>query len=546
MLVFMFLLFALAACNFGEETGSEAGGSEGTSEEKEGSSDSTEEDKSVSLYFKNDIPDLNPLLTTDTISFSVLGNVMEGLYRLDENNQPVPAIAKGVEISEDGLTYTFTLREGVKWSNGDPVTSQDFRDGWLLGMNPDTSGSYRFILSDYIVNGEKYTKQKVTADEVGIETPDDQTLVVHLKQPTPYFLGLTTFVKYFPVNKEFYESTDGEFGLRADTLLYNGPFKITEFNPAQGATLVKNENYWDAENVEVEELDLRVIKEASTALNLYLSGELDYVYLSSENVNEFKDSPEFDTDTNFRSYYVQFNLGDKAMANINIRKALQHSYDQQTLEEAILNNGSEAAYGLIPPVMAQLNGESFREKQGSIVEPNVEKAKKLWKKGVEELGEEPELQLLVSDDTIAKDTATFLQSEWKKNLGADVELLTKPYSSRLEAMRNDEFQMVISAWGADYDDPSTYLDLWAAPADPFRGNFSNERYDELIASAKTEKDEAARMDMLLEAERILMVEEAVLAPLYYQGHAYLQNEDISGLNFHPWGNPWDYKNITFK
>lgn len=545
-MVGLLLVFSLAACNFTGKTTSE-GNTETSTEGTTSGSDTKKKDGVVNLYFKNDIPDLNPLLTTDAISFSVLNNVMEGLYRLNADNEPVPALAKDVKVSDDGLTYTFTLKDDINWSNGEPVTSQDFRDGWLLGMNPETSGSYRFILSDYIVNGAKYTEGKVKAEEVGIETPDDKTLIVHIKRPTPYFLGLTTFVKYYPVNKAFYESTNGEFGLSADKLLYNGPYVIEEFNPASGAILVKNDQYWDKENVSVEKVDLKVIKEASTALNLYNAGELDYVMLNSENVTKYKDSPEFGTITNFRSYYVQFNLDNKAIANDNIRKALQQSYDQKILEESILNNGSEAAYGLIPPVMAKTeSGETFREVQGPLVEPNIEQAKELWAKGVEELGAEPELKLLVSDDSVQKDTATFLQSEWRKNLGVDVELVTKPYSGRLQAMRDNKFQMVVSAWGADYDDPMTYLDLWAAPADPFRGNFSNERYDELVASAKTEADPQKRMEKLLEAERILMKDEAVLAPLYYQGHAYLQKPSLKGLNFHPWGNPWDYKNMTIE
>ncbi|GGH84308.1 oligopeptide transport system substrate-binding protein [Pullulanibacillus pueri] len=541
-LVVSFLLIVclvLSACNsFSSKDASSGSGTEGTS------GGSKKSDDTLNLYFDNDIPDLNPIKTTDSISFSVLGNVMEGLYRLDENNKPVPAMAKSVKVSDDGLTYTFTLRDGIKWSNGEPVTAQDFVDGWLLGMNPQTSGSYRFILTDYIVNGEEYTNGKVKADKVGVEAPDDKTFIVHIKKPTPYFLGLTTFEKYYPVNKAFFEKNKDDFGQSPDKLLYNGPYVLTDFNPASGVTLKKNDQYWDKANVNIPNIDIKVIKEASTALNLYNGGQLDYVNLSSEDVNNYKDKPEFGTQTNFRSYYVQFNLGDSVLKNKSLRQALQLSYDPSTLEKVILNNGSKAASGLIPPGMEGVDGKSFRDLQGDVIKPDVAKAKDLWKEGIKELGKTPKLQLLVSDDTVEKDTATFLQSQWKKNLGIDVELVTKPYSGRLDTMRAGDYQMAISAWGADYNDPMTYMDLWVSPATPFRGSFSNKEYDQLIKDAKSQSDDTKRMNELLKTEQILLKDEAVLAPLYYQGQAYLQNPKVKGLVFHPWGNPWDYKYAT--
>lgn len=534
-LLVLAVCLVLSACNFS--------GSSKKSSEDAGKQASTEagDNKTLNLYFNNDIPDLNPLKATDMISFSVLGNVLEGLYRLDANHKPVPAMAKDVKISDDGLTYTFTLRDGIKWSDGSPVTAQDFVYGWLTEMDPKTADAYSFILTDYIVNGDKFNKGEVKADEVGIEAPDDQTLVVHLKQPTPYFLSLTTFAKYFPIKKDFYEKNKDQFGKGPDKLLYNGPYKLTSFNPASGVTLEKNDQYWDKDNVSVPKINIKVIKEASTALNLYNAGQLDYVQLTSEDVNQYKDNPEFGTTTNFRSYYVQFNLGDKVLANEKIRKALQYAYDPKVLEKVILNNGSKAAYGLIPPGMAGAGGKTFREMQGDLIKSDVKTAKRLWKEGVKELGETPKLSLLVSDDSVDKDTATFLQSQWKKNLGAEVSIVTKPYSGRLQAMRDNDYQMAVSAWGADYNDPMTYMDLWAAPKNAFRGNYENKAYIDLVLQAKKEKDEGKRMAALLKAEKILLKDDAVLAPLYYQGQAFMQKANVKGLVFHPWGNPWDYK-----
>ncbi|TLS38630.1 peptide ABC transporter substrate-binding protein [Pseudalkalibacillus caeni] len=528
----------LTGCNFsGNSSEKTEGNATDASSEKSG-------DKTISLSVENDIPDLNQVTTTDSISFSILNNVMEGLYRLDKDNKPEPAMAKDVDISEDKLTYTFTLRDGIKWSNGDPVTAEDFKYSWLRAMHPDTAGAYYNILSDYIKGAAAFADGTGKAEDVAIEVKDDKTLVVELEKPTPYFLGLTAFVTYFPLNKKFVEEQGDNFGLAKDAILYNGPYVLTDYDQAKGVTFEKNKEYWDNDNVDVEKIDLKVIKEQGTALNLYEAGELDRVNLASSDVNEYKDSPEFGTNVNFRSYYIQFNLGNESINNDNIRKALQLAYDPKVLEEVILNNGSEAAYGLIAPGMTGPNDQSFREAQGPVIKPDAAKAKELWEKGVEELGKAPELELLTADDSVSKDTGTFLQSEYKKNLGIEISLVTKPYSGRLQAMRDDKFQMVVSAWGADYNDPMTYMNLWVTPERAFRGHYASDKYDALVNGARDEADETKRMEMFMEAERVMLEEDAILGPLYYQGMAYLQKENVKNLVFHPYGASWDYKYAT--
>ena len=498
------------------------------------------EEKTLKVSLENDIPDLNQTTTTDTISFTILNNIEEGLFRLDEENKPQPAMAESVKLSDDGLTYTFTLRDGIKWSNGEPVTAQDFKYGWLRGLNPETSGSYSFIIADYVVGAQEFADGAGKVEDVKIEAPDDKTLVVELKQPTPYFVSLTAFPLYFPLNEKFINEKGENYALSMEGLLYNGPFVLKEFDPAKGVVLEINPNYWDKDNLMIDKIDMKVIKEHGTALNLYDTGELDMASLSSSDVNTYKDSPEFKAYTKFRSYYIQFNLIKEATKNVNIRKAIQLALDPKVLTLNVLNDGSEAATGLIPTGMAG-SDKSFRETQGDLILPDIEKAKELWAKGVAEIGSAPSLELLTADDQISKDCGTFIQSQLRQNLGIEISLVTKPYSGRLQTMRDDDYQMVVSAWGADYNDPMTYMDLWAAPAVPFRGNFSNARYDELLSSAKVEVDPVKRIDMLLEAEKIMLVEEAVLAPLYYQGQAFAIKDYVDGIVYHPYGVTWDYK-----
>ncbi|WP_075618917.1 peptide ABC transporter substrate-binding protein [Paenisporosarcina indica] len=532
------LVLVLSGCNFSDS-------SNGNSDSKDGSKD---EKKTLKLSLENDIPDLNQVKTTDGISFGILNNIMEGLYRLDENHEAVPAMAESVEISEDKLTYTFKLREGVKWSNGDPVTAADFRYSWLRAIHPDTAGSYAFIIADYVKGAAEFVEGVATDSEVGIVAEDDTTLVVTLNEPTPYFLGLTAFVTYFPLNEKFVTEAGDDFALTTENILFNGPFTMTEYDQAAGVKLVKNDKYWDKENVGIDEVSLKVIKENSTALNLYEAGDLDRVYLSSSDIQSYQDDKEFGTESKFNSWFVQFNLTKAPFDNVNIRKAFQLGYDPEILTAQILNNGSTPASGVVASGMAGVDGKLFRELNPDLVTPNVEKAKEYLAAGLKEIGGTlPAIEILTADDTIAKDTATFLQSEFKKNLGVDVNISTKPYSGRLQAMRDDAYQMGINKWGADYNDASTYMDLWVGtPASPLRGHYSSTVYNDLVAKSKSETDEVKRMDYLLEAEKALVVDDAVIAPLYDEGKAFLQNAEVTNFTIHPYGAPLELKYIKKK
>ncbi|NBJ69661.1 MULTISPECIES: peptide ABC transporter substrate-binding protein [Clostridia] len=531
---FVLVILLLSACNFSES-------SDGDSSKKAGG----EGKKVLNLSLENDIPDLNQVTTTDGISFDILNNVMEGLYRLDEDDAPQPAMAKSVDISEDKLTYTFHLRDGIKWSNGEAVTAHDFVYSWLRALHPDTSGSYSFIIADYIKGAEEYANGEGKQEDVAIKANDDKTLVVELNEPTPYFLGLTAFATYFPLNEKFINSVGDEFGLNHESILYNGPFVLTEYDQAMGVKMERNDHYWDTDNLKVDEVSMKVIKEKSTELNLYESGELDRITLSANDVNEFKDHEEFSTETEFTSWYLQFNLGKAPFDNKNIRKAFQLAYNPETLATNVLNNGSEPAYSLIPPEMQGVGDKSFRELAGEVIAPDYDQAKEYLEKGLDEIGGKlPEIEVLTADDTVAKDAATFIQSQIKENLNIDISIVTKPYSGRLDAMREDDYQFAISKWGADYNDAMTYLDLWVGdPIAPFRGNYHNPDYMNLVYQAKEEKDEQKRIDLLMKAERILLEEDSVLGPLYYQGSAYLQKPNIDNFVSHPYGARLDLKYV---
>lgn len=499
----------------------------------------------LSIYASAEIKTLVQWDASDSQSSMVNNNAFEGLLRLDENHEAQPALAESYEVSDDKLTYTFHLRDGLQWSNGTPLTADDFVFSWLKQMSPDATNGYGFIMTDYIVGGEEYNEGTAKAEDVGVKALDAKTLQVTLKAPTPYFARLTVLCQFFPLNEEWVNSQGDQYGLSADKMIYCGPYVITSYDPAVGATLKKNDKYWDAANVKVENAQVRVMKDASAALNAYLAGELSQVKLDSSNVAAYKDSPEFSSESEFRTEYLQFSLTNPVMANENIRRAVSMAIDRDTLARAILADGSAPSVGLIAEGMYGNGDQTFRELNGNLSPFDPEQAKKYWEEGCKELGETPTLTLLVRDDSVTKAEATYIQSELNKNLGIDIVIDTKTLQARNALMDNDSFMFASTAWGADYDDAMTYLDLWTNGT-PYRGSYQNEEYNKLITDARTETDETKRLDMLLQAEKILVEDDVIVAPLFHRGSATLTKPDVKGIVNHPFGPDVEFKYAYFE
>jgi oligopeptide transport system substrate-binding protein len=500
--------------------------------------------KSVAINLEQTVKDLDSAQTTDSVSTEILQNVMSGLYRLDPNSRPFPDMAEGVDISEDGLTYTFTLRDGIKWSNGDPVTSQDFKYAWLRALDPKTASLYAYIISTFVKGADEYNTGKGSPDDVAIETPDDKTLEVTLLAPAPYWLGLTSFFTYLPQQQKFVEQQGDDYASGTENLLYNGPYMITQFNPTSGVTVVKNEDYWNADNVDISKVEAKVVKDTDTAVNLFESGQLDETVIDTEFVTEYKGKPELVTTTQFATGYLTFNRKVPLFRNENVRRAIQMGFDRAALNYKILNNGSEPATGFVPDGIAGPDDKTFREAEGpTMPDYDPQKAKELFKKGIEEVGENPTIELLSEDDSLTRDFVTFMQSEFEK-MGMKIDLKPQPFAQRLKLEEDDKYQMSAQAWYADYDDPMTFLDLFESSSTyntSIAGHYKNERYDQLINDAKKETDAAKRMDMLLEAEKILVEEDAALAPWRFYGQAFLVDPaTITRFVYQPYGGGKDY------
>jgi len=498
---------------------------------------------SVTVNLGDTIRDLNSTTTTDSVSTDILLNVMSGLYRLDPNQKPVPDMAESVEISDDQLNYTFTLRDGIEWSNGDPVTAQDFEYAWLKALNPDTAGQYAYILTTFIEGATEYNAGDAGRDAVAIRATDDKTLEVTLVSPSPFWLGLTAFFTYLPQKQSYVEQQGDQYAQNADALLYNGPYTLEQFNPTNGVTMKKNENYWDKDNVDIQTVEGRIVKELETAVNLYESGELDEVEIDGQYVNEYRGTPDFWSQTYFACFYMVPNVNDVPLfQNEKVRRAIQMGFDRQALVNQILQNGSEAAPGYVPAGIAGPGNQDFREAVGpTMPDFDAQQARQLFQQGVEEVGENPTIELLAYDDSTARDIATFLQSQFEDNLGAKVDVKVQPFDRKLELEANGEFELSWQGWIADYNDPMTFLDLWLSDSSFNTGGYASDRYDELINGAKEETDLARRMDMMIEAERVLVEEDAATAPMYFEGEAHLIRPAIKNFVDHRYGAGLDAK-----
>ncbi|MCP3026683.1 peptide ABC transporter substrate-binding protein [Halobacillus sp. A5] len=536
----------LAACSGGD--------SDGGSEEAEGSGDGEDTEESsggdseqiLNITDTAEIPTMDSSMATDAVAFQWLGSTTDGLYRLDLDANPEPGIAEDHEESEDGLTWTFNLREDATWSNGDPVTAHDFVYAWQRAVNPDTGSEYGpYMMSGVIENAEAIAAGDAEVEDLGVEATDDYTLEVSLEKPTPYFESLTAFGTFLPLNEEFVEEHGEDYALEADTLLSNGPFKFEEWG-SEGWKLVKNEDYWDADNVQLEEINVDVVKETSAAVNLYETDEIDRVGLSSEFVDEYRSSEEFRVEEEPTLFYLKMNQENEILGNVNARKAIQKVIDRQAMVDTILNNGSLPGVGDIPQnfAMHPETEEDFREINGDLIETNVEEAQELWETAKEELDiEEAELGYLGGDTEVAQQMDAYIKDQLEQLDGLTVNVQSVPFQERLDRDTEMDYDLQNSGWGPDYVDPNTFLNMWVTDGGNNKTGYSSEEYDALIEEANDELalEPVDRFENFLEAEKLLIEEDAVIAPLYQRAAAQLWKPYVKDVGVNPMGPDYTYK-----
>lgn len=536
------LCATFAACGDTSGTSSSAGTSSTASDS--GDSSAAEEGETATggsggtLNMSNTMEptSLNTLLATYAYDFTPINAMIECLYRDDENDVPQPAGAETVDISDDKLVYTFHLREDATWSNGDPVVATDYEFAWQQALNPEVASDYAYMLY-FIHNAEPYFNGEVEWSEVGVKVIDDYTLEVTLDNPLPYATDLFAFPTLAPINQKFYEEVGADkYATDAEYFCCNGMYELTEWSHNSQIVFQKREDYWNADAVGPDEIVYKIITDSQAGLNSYLSREIDYTDLDSGEVVQQAEAAGFEVGVKpaRSSYYLIVNTEDEFMSNQNLRLALAYSIDKQALVDTVYQNDNQPMTSFTPPAIMGANDSSFQEalvaERGEMYpgSGDLEKAQEYLQAALEELGctvDELNLSIDCADDSLRRNCATFLQEQWRQNLGIENITVNSMQTKQVSANRQSgDYCMSLGGWSPDYNDAINFLDLWVTDGGNNDSFWSNEEYDNLIAQATAEADEEVRQQYLFDAEEILAAEMPVI-PLYWQCQNYSYNKD---------------------
>ena len=547
MLVAVMLLAVVAGCTTGKEKPSDGG-------DKAPEPPKVVEKQEITLNLGEEPPNLDSALATDTVSFDILNNVMEGLIRLGKDFKLMPGMATEWS-TPDNMSYTFKLRQDAKWSDGKPVTAHDFKFAWLRALDPETASEYSYQLYEYIVGGQEFAtldaadadyKAKAAAarEKVAITVEGDYTLKVQLIAPAPYWLGLMAFPTYMPQRQDIVEKHGESYGADADKMVYNGPFVIESWTHESELILKKNAAYWDASNVKLDKATFKMIKDANTAIQMYETGEFDRVGLPGDFIPTYSSDPGFTSIADAATFYLTFNTARKEFANVKLRQAFSLALDRKGFADNVLKNGSVPAEGYVPSSLAGLGSKTFRQISGSHlpVSGNKVEAQRLWEEAKKELGvSKLTVSILHTDNSTSRRYVQGLQAMLQDALpGLTVDLEAVTFAVRLQRAKKGDFDMVFQGWIGDYNDPMTFMNMFLTGGSYNDSGWSNAQHDGLIKQAQTDSDNAKRMEFMAQAEKIL-VTELPIVPLYHSATNRVSRPYLKGILDFPLGGSTDLK-----
>nr|WP_241254491.1 peptide ABC transporter substrate-binding protein [Brevibacillus sp. SYP-B805] len=531
-------LLALTGCSGDTGSNTAQNNNGGQTATNGGSTDSSSSGPKILRVNNSSEPgSLHPAKAQGTHESWPLRHLFVGLTEVVEGNKIEPAMAEKWDISPDGKTYTFHLRDGIKWSNGDPVTAADFEFAWKYALNPNTASDYAYQLY-YIEGAEAYNtskekdpaKLKALEDKVGVKALDDKTLQVKLTNPTAYFLELAGFYTYFPVNKKVQEQNPN-WANDASTFVSNGPFKLTEWKHKEGLKMVKNENYFDKDKIKIDEIDWAMIEDENTAWQMYRSGDLDLAYpLPTDVIGQLKssNSPELHIDPEYATYFYRFNTTKKPFNNVKVRKALAMAIDRQAIVDNVTQAGQKPAYGLVALGSVDENGNEFH--QTDYFKEDVAQAKQLLAEGLKEEGltSMPKFKILYNTLDAHKKIAEAIQSMWRDNLGIECELENAEFQVKIDREHKLDYDISRAGWIGDFMDPMTFMDMFTSLSTQNDTGWKNKEYDALVEKAKQSNDQKVRMQAMRDAEKLFMDEMPVM-PIYFYTKPYAVKPYVKGV-----------------
>ena len=505
-------------------------GSSGDGKKSSASSD----EKILSVQTGPDPETVDPALNSAVDGGEMILHAFEGLLKLDENGDPEAGQAEKWEVSEDGLTYTFHLRDGLKWSDGSDLTAEDFVYSWQRVCDPNVAAPYAETVLGMVEGYDKAVAGDI--EKLGVEAKDDKTFVVHLANPCPYFESLAAFATLNPVQKETIETNGDAWATEADTYISNGPFYMAEWVPGSYVLMKKNPNYWDADSIKLDGIKFNLIEDANAAYSAYQTGEILMVKdVPTEEIPSLKDNDEFHVEPLIGTYYISLNLEKAPFDNKLVREALSLAIDREYVANTLMQGTYSPAGNIVGPGWKDTDGSEFHDKSNggseyidsSDYDANLQKAKDLLKEAGYPDGKGiPKIDYLINDSGYHKVIGEYLQKAWGE-LGIDVTVDVVEWASFTPMRRNGDFMAARNGWVGDYTDPSNILELFTTDNGNNDGNYSNPAFDAAIEKSRTTTDAAERSAVLHEAEDIIM-EDAGCIPVAYYNDFYLMSSKVTG------------------
>ena len=476
---------------------------------------------------------LNPIMNTTQPDNEAHNLICDPLVRdvaaKDNTNESIPAAAESWEVSEDGLTWTFKIHENAKWSDGEPLTANDFEYTLKLMADPNTAAVNAWLFDGVIENfGEALYNNGKTPDEIGVKAVDDKTLEIKLVHPASYFIELAGGI--YPVRQDKYEEWGDKYGSSADKIICSGPFKVESWDQNTELVCVKNENYWDAENVKLDKVVQKVIQETSTAVQAFINGEIDVIGTSDSNwikTVEAADMSNTSTVPDEAPEFLMFNVKNQYLSNAKIRQAISAAIDREALVEAIWDGRGIPLYSVMPDTM-KVGEEIYTElvdgKNYFVKDLQEQDPKALLEEGMKELGISDPSEITVNyasrgTTELSKKMAEWYKQTWEEKLGITVQIDMMEWNIMWDKIDAGDYDIACGGWGPYYNEPSAVLTLF----DPDNGYFNAEKtgwdnedskkFKELCESAKFVVDDTEKAEIYLQAEELL-VKNALIAPVF--------------------------------
>lgn len=496
---------------------------------------------------------MDSVLATDVVSFDVIQNTQETLL-VSNNNVPEAGAAEKWEVSEDGLTWTFKLRD-LNWSDGKPLTAKDFEFTWKRLLDPNTGAAYSFFLFP-VKNAEKYYAGQAKAEDLGIKATDDKTLVITLDRAVPYFEQIAAFPGLAPQREDIVTAQGSEYGTDPAKLVYSGPFVVEQWQKGAKVVLKKNAKYYNAANIKLETVELLQIEEIKTAYDQFKAGKLDASSATGEYLTKMTEEAKAGKynlieGVDPSSFYMVFNTegkDNKALTNAKVRLAFSLALDREEYVESVYKRGLPA-YGLIPNELL-VGDTDFRKKVEEPLKAVASKysdPKALLIEGLKEAGLDADpakhtfKYLPQASDAETKKNSEYFQNLWQTKLGVKVEIQpAADFSDYLTKVQSQQFDIAMSGWGADYNDPMTFIDLFGKDNGNNNGKYVNQKFEELLVKVQNETDNAKRLEMFAEMEKML-IEDAAIAPLFYKDVKSFQQKHVKGLQLPKFGGTFQLR-----